>query len=182
MSSIYSACIGQQLPMRKQKAKNKMQVLMCVFLLISPLASFSSSTSQAPDLFHSSAQSRNDVKPIFTVAFSSLYGNIMILYIHFALWGRRKKNVKKSNTVTIFMRQHVYTTAEKHSSIFKLLLISFTHSLELMNPRDPWSQSFLALNIKPARVMLTLENPCCQYHGNFSDLLGNVASSLSSTR
>lgn len=100
----------------------------------------------------------------------------------FCIVGEEKKNVKKSNTVTIFMRQHVYTTAEKHSSIFKLLLISFTHSLELMNPRDPWSQSFLALNIKPARVMLTLENPCCQYHGNFSDLLGNVASSLSSTR
>lgn len=39
--------------------------------------------------------------------------------------------------MTIFMRQHVYATAEKHSSIFKLLLISFTHSLELMNARDP---------------------------------------------
>jgi len=40
-------------------------------------------------------------------------------------------------TLTISVRQHVYTTAEKHSSIFKLLLISFTRSLELMNPRDP---------------------------------------------
>lgn len=51
---------------------------------------------------------------------------------------RRKKIIHQNPvTVTIFMRQHVYTTAEKHSSIFKLLLISFTHSLELMNARDP---------------------------------------------
>lgn len=51
--------------------------------------------------------------------------------------GKKKESGAESNTVTIFMRQHVYTTAEKHSSIFKLLLISFTHSLELMNARDP---------------------------------------------
>lgn len=128
------------------------------------------------------------VKSIFTVVFSCLYGNIMpsdiqgLLYRTYR-WGawhcnwaggeKKEKKIIHQNpvTVTIFMRQHVYTTAEKHSSIFKLLLISFTHSLELMNARDPWSQSFLALNIKRAWVMLTLESPCCQHHGSFSGLL-----------
>lgn len=81
--------------MRKQKAKNKMQLLMCLFLLTPPLSSFSSGTSQALDLFHSSAQSHNEAKHIFTVAFSSLYGNIVILYIHFALWGKREKKGEK---------------------------------------------------------------------------------------